>query len=60
VVSEGKSQTRRCARDLSSARGAGGIFFFFAYTKGDIADLSPTQKARLRRAVDDIKAEFKA
>jgi hypothetical protein len=31
------------------------IYLFQAYTKGDIADLAPEQKKRLRAAVDEIK-----
>jgi mRNA-degrading endonuclease RelE of RelBE toxin-antitoxin system len=31
------------------------IYLFQAYTKGDIADLAPDQKKRLRAAVDEIK-----
>jgi hypothetical protein len=38
--------------------GAGVIYLFVVYTKGDVADLSPDQKRRLRRAVQEIKAEF--
>jgi hypothetical protein len=34
------------------------IYLFYAFSKGDIADLSPEQKARLRRAVHGIKTEF--
>jgi hypothetical protein len=34
------------------------IYFFYAYAKGDMADLNAEQKARLRRAVEAIKAEF--
>lgn len=34
------------------------IYLFHAYTKGDITDLSPEQKKRLRVAVDEIKAQF--
>ena len=34
------------------------IYFLYACAKGDMSDLSPAQKARLRRAVDEIKAEF--
>ena len=33
----------------------GVIYLFQAYTKGDMADLSPDQKKRLRAAVEDIK-----
>jgi hypothetical protein len=36
------------------------IFLFLLYTKGEMADLSGEQKRRLRRAVDEIKPEFKA
>lgn len=31
------------------------IYLFQAYAKGDIADLTPEQKKRLRAAVDEIK-----
>jgi hypothetical protein len=31
------------------------IYLFQAYTKGDIADLAPEQKKRLRAAVEEIK-----
>jgi hypothetical protein len=31
------------------------IYFFQLYTKGDIADLAPDQKKRLRAAVEEIK-----
>lgn len=34
---------------------SGLIYLFQVYTKGDIADLSPDQKKRLRTAVEDIK-----
>jgi hypothetical protein len=34
------------------------IFLLFAFAKGDMTDLTPDQRARLRRAVDEIKAEF--
>jgi len=34
------------------------IYLLYAYAKGDMADLNPEQKARLRRAVKSIKAEF--
>ena len=33
------------------------IYLFQAYTKGDIADLSPEQKKRLRAAVEEIKKD---
>jgi len=33
------------------------IYLFQAYTKGDIADLSPEQKKRLRSAVEEIKKD---
>jgi len=35
----------------------GFIYLFQAYTKGDIADLSPEQKKRLRSAVEEIKKD---
>jgi hypothetical protein len=35
------------------------IYLFYVYTKGDMTDLSPEQKRRLRQAVDDIKTQFK-
>ena len=31
------------------------IYFFQVYTRGDIADLAPDQKKRLRAAVEEIK-----
>ena len=34
------------------------IYLFYAYTKGDITDMSSTQKKRLTAAVQTIKAEF--
>jgi mRNA-degrading endonuclease RelE of RelBE toxin-antitoxin system len=34
------------------------IYLFYAYTKGDITDLSSDQKKRLRQAVEDIKTYF--
>lgn len=34
------------------------IYLFYAYTKGDLSDLSPEQKKRLRQAVTDIKTQF--
>ncbi len=34
------------------------LYLFHAYTKGDIADMTPDQKRRLRVAVDAIKEEF--
>lgn len=34
------------------------IYLFYAYTKGDITDLSSDQKKRLREAVEDIKTHF--
>ncbi len=34
------------------------VFLFYAYSKGDIADLTTEQKKRLRRAVEVIKQEF--
>ena len=34
------------------------IYLFYAYTKGDITDLSSEQKKRLRQAVEDIKTHF--
>ena len=36
----------------------GVIYLFHAYTKGDMTDLSPEQKKRLRGAVEEIKAQF--
>jgi mRNA-degrading endonuclease RelE of RelBE toxin-antitoxin system len=37
----------------------GVIYLFYAYTKGDMTDLSPEQKKRLRGAVEEIRAQFK-
>jgi mRNA-degrading endonuclease RelE of RelBE toxin-antitoxin system len=34
------------------------IYLFYAYTKGDITDLSSDQRKRLRHAVEDIKTHF--
>lgn len=34
------------------------IYLFYAYTKGDITDLSTEQKKRLRQAVADIKTHY--
>lgn len=34
------------------------IYLFYVYTKGDITDLTPEQKKRLRQAVEDIKTHF--
>ena len=34
------------------------IYLFHACTKGDITDLNPGQKKRLRVAVEEIKAQF--
>ena len=38
--------------------GAGLIYLFYAYTKGDITDLSPDHKKRLLAAVEEIKAHY--
>ena len=35
------------------------LYLFHAYTKGDITDVSPEQKKRLRVAVDEIKVQFR-
>jgi hypothetical protein len=40
------------------ANGSNTIFLFYAYEKGDIEDMTPEQKKRLRKAVEDIKREF--
>jgi mRNA-degrading endonuclease RelE of RelBE toxin-antitoxin system len=34
------------------------IYLFYAYTKGDITDLSPEQKRRLAGVVAEIKKQF--
>jgi len=34
------------------------IYLFYAYTKGDITELSSDQRKRLRHAVEDIKTHF--
>jgi hypothetical protein len=34
------------------------IYLFYAYTKGDITELSPEQKKQLRQAVTEIKTHF--
>ena len=36
------------------------VFLFYAYEKGDIADMTQEQKRRLRAAVEDIKREFQS
>lgn len=36
----------------------GVIFLFYVYTKGNIEDLNPEQKKRLRTAVETIKKEY--
>ena len=36
------------------------IFMFYAYTKGDIADMTPEQKRLLKQLVLEIKKEFKS
>ena len=36
------------------------IFMFYAYTKGEVEDMSPTQKRQLRELVLEIKQEFRA
>ena len=33
------------------------VYLFYAYTKGDITDMSSDQKRRLAKAVEDIKKE---
>ena len=35
------------------------VYLFYVYTKGEMADLKPDQKKRLRQAVEEIKAQFK-
>jgi len=35
------------------------IYLFYVYTKGEMTDLKPEQKKRLRLAVEEIKAQFK-
>ncbi len=37
---------------------SGLIYLFYAYTKGDITDMSSEQKKRLTKAVGKIKAEY--
>lgn len=39
---------------------AGIVYLSYLYTKGDMTDLSPEQKRRLRRTVADLKSEFEA
>ena len=34
------------------------IYLFYAYNKGDIEDLSSDQKKKLRKLVEEIKAEY--
>lgn len=36
----------------------GFIYLFYAYTKGDISDMSSEQKKRLAKAVEEIKREY--
>lgn len=36
----------------------GVIYLFHAYTKGDIEDMSPSQKKRLSKAVEEIKKHY--
>ena len=33
------------------------VYLFYVYTKGDITDMSPDQKKRLAKAVEDTKKE---
>ena len=35
------------------------IYLFYVYTKGEMTDLKPEQKKRLRQAVEEIKAQYK-
>ena len=36
------------------------VFFFYAYSKGDVSDLSSEQRKRLVQAVTQIKQEYRA
>lgn len=36
---------------------SGTVYLFYAYTKGDITDISSAQKKRLAKVVEDIKKE---
>jgi hypothetical protein len=37
----------------------GTIYLFYVYTKGEMTDLKPEQKKRLRQAAEEIKAQFR-
>lgn len=34
------------------------VYLFYAYTKGDITDMSSEQKKKLAKAIEEIKKEF--
>jgi len=38
---------------------AGAMFMLYAYSKGDISDMTSAQKKRVRQLVEEIKAEYK-
>jgi mRNA-degrading endonuclease RelE of RelBE toxin-antitoxin system len=35
------------------------VYLFYVYTKGEMTDLTPDQKKRLRQSVEEIKTQFK-
>jgi len=35
------------------------VYLFYVYSKGDMSDLTPDQKKRLRQSVEEIKDQFK-
>ena len=35
------------------------MFMFYAYSKGDVSDMTSAQKKRVRQLVEEIKAEYK-
>jgi len=35
------------------------VYLFYVYTKGEMKDLGPEQKKRLRQDVEEIKAQYK-
>jgi len=37
----------------------GAMFMLYAYSKGDISDLTDAQRKRVRQLVEEIKAEYK-
>jgi hypothetical protein len=55
LVGQRPGQTRGSAGDYLLLLQPGLIYLFQVYTKGDIADLLPEQKKRLRGVVEEIK-----